>query len=250
MRLIICTLVRLYRHPWQGETSNTEKQHLRGTRRSGDQISHFYGLSCKEQMRDQTRRSAKTPAALHNSWLVCFLYCHAAHCSPTTGSNRSSSISFHNLGTKKWLQETLGDRQGNILPTTNKPDENAMKAPKRLATRYYQLKIGHAVIGTHLKRINTIHDDRCWWCNEGERQTIRHLLKFCPKWRRERETLSKSIKKNLWYYHDMAHMFEGKDSTEHILKFLQTTEVKNRLRKKRRESRGTKREMSWMAGWS
>jgi ribonuclease HI len=83
--------------------------------------------------------------------------------------------------TKKWLQDTLGNRQGYILPTTQKPDGNAMKAPKRLAMRYYQLKIGHAVIGTHMKRINTIQDDRCWWCNEGERQTIRHLFKFCRK---------------------------------------------------------------------
>jgi hypothetical protein len=64
----------------------------------------------------------------------------------------------------KWLKqlETLGDRQGYLLPTTRKPDENAMPTPKRLTTRYYQLKIGHAtaVIGTHLKRIHTTQDDR------------------------------------------------------------------------------------------
>ncbi|KAI5792953.1 hypothetical protein FPQ18DRAFT_389531 [Pyronema domesticum] len=29
--------------------------------------------------------------------------------------------------TKKWLEESLGDRQGYILPTTKKPDENAIK---------------------------------------------------------------------------------------------------------------------------
>jgi hypothetical protein len=147
------------------------------------------------------------------------------------------------------IRESLGDRQGYILPTTKKPDENAMKAPKRLATRYYQLKIGHAVIGTHLKRINTIQDDRCWWCNDGERQTVRHLLKFCQKWRREREALSK-IKKNLWYHHAMAYMFEDKDSTEHILQFLRTTEVGNRMKEKEREQREMRGKMTLMDGWN
>jgi ribonuclease HI len=72
--------------------------------------------------------------------------------------------------TTDWLQKSLGDRQGYKLSTTKRPDEKAMHSQKRLATRYYQLKIGHAVIGTHLKRINTIDDDRCWWCNTDERQ--------------------------------------------------------------------------------
>jgi hypothetical protein len=148
---------------------------------------------------------------------------------------------------KKWLQETLGDRQGYILPTTNKPDENAMKAPKRLPTRYYQLKIGHVVIGAHLKRINTIQDDRCWWCNDGERQTVRHLLKFFPKWRREREALSKEIKKSLWHHHDMAYMFEDKKPTEHILQFLRATEVGNRMEEKERELRDE--EIDELNGW-
>jgi hypothetical protein len=136
---------------------------------------------------------------------------------------------------KKWPQDTLGDRQGYILPMTQKPDEHAMKASKRLAMRYYELKIGHAVIGTHLKRINTIQDDRCWWCNQSEQRTIRHLFKFCPKWRREREVLSKKIKKSLWHHHDMARMFEDTASMEHILNFLKSTEVGNRMKEKERE---------------
>jgi hypothetical protein len=69
--------------------------------------------------------------------------------------------------TKKWLQDTLGDRQGYILPTTQKPDEYAMKTSKRLTMRYYQLKIGYPLIRTYLKHINTTQDDRCWWCNDG-----------------------------------------------------------------------------------
>jgi hypothetical protein len=33
----------------------------------------------------------------------------------------------------------------------------------------------------HLKRINSINDDRCWWCNSGDRQTVKHLFKLCTK---------------------------------------------------------------------
>lgn len=47
----------------------------------------------------------------------------------------------------------------------------------------------------------------------------------------------------------MAHMFEDKDSTEHILKFLQTTEVENRMKEKDRKQRDEERdEFEWLDG--
>jgi hypothetical protein len=85
-----------------------------------------------------------------------------------------------------------------------------MKAPRPIAARYYQLKIGHAIIGIHLKRIKSIDDDRCWWCNSGDRQTVKHLFKVCAQWRREREILAKEIKRGLWYHRDMSHMVADK----------------------------------------
>lgn len=42
------------------------------------------------------------------------------------------------------------------------------------------------------------------------------------------------MKKNLWY-HDMAYMFEDTASTKHILDFLKSTEVGNRMKEKERE---------------
>jgi hypothetical protein len=83
--------------------------------------------------------------------------------------------------TNKWLANTLGERQGYILPKQQKPDEIAMRALKPMAAKYYQLEIGHAIIGIHLKRINSMNDDRCWWCNSGDRQTVKHLFKVCTK---------------------------------------------------------------------
>jgi hypothetical protein len=52
-----------------------------------------------------------------------------------------------------------------------------MATSKRLASRYYQLKIGHAITGEYLTGINSINDDRYWWYNNGERQTMKHLIK-------------------------------------------------------------------------
>jgi hypothetical protein len=42
--------------------------------------------------------------------------------------------------TNQWLETILGDHQRYILPKTKNPDPAAIKAPKHLATRYYQLK--------------------------------------------------------------------------------------------------------------
>jgi hypothetical protein len=89
--------------------------------------------------------------------------------------------------TKKWLSETLGDRPRYLLLNQQKPDEMAMKTSKRLAVHtsdaILQTKTGHTVVDTYLKRTNIIDDNRCWWCNNGERQTVQHLFKACSKWR-------------------------------------------------------------------
>jgi hypothetical protein len=122
-----------------------------------------------------------------------------------------------------------------------------MQSQKRLATRYYQLKIGHAVIGTHFKRINTIDDDRCWWCNTSERQPARHLFKECRKWRREREELKKKIKIGLWNNNNMAYMFKDKGCTEYILKFIKETGVGNKTKEKEMQERDEERDE--VNGW-
>jgi uncharacterized damage-inducible protein DinB len=122
-----------------------------------------------------------------------------------------------------------------------------MQAPKRLATRYYQLKIGHAIIATHLKRINAIDDDRCWWCNTDERQTIRHLFKECRKWRSKREEMKKKIKPGLWSHCNMAHMLEDKECTEIILKFIKEMEVGKKTNQKDQEKKDE--EMDGMNRW-
>jgi hypothetical protein len=63
-------------------------------------------------------------------------------------------------------------------------DEHVKDARKSVASRYLQLKSGHAITGVHLLRIGKVQDARCWWCSSS-RQTVEHVLLECRKWRRE-----------------------------------------------------------------
>ena len=54
-------------------------------------------------------------------------------------------------------------------------DKHVKDARKSVASRYLQLKSGHAVTGVHLLRIGKVQDARCWWCSSS-RQTVEHVL--------------------------------------------------------------------------
>jgi len=65
------------------------------------------------------------------------------------------------------------------VPTTEvdaaRPD--AGQASKTVASRFYQLKTGHALIGPYLKKIGERASDICWWCDRGVKQSREHLFK-------------------------------------------------------------------------
>jgi hypothetical protein len=75
---------------------------------------------------------------------------------------------------------------------TSKMNKRLGNGKKSTATRYLQLKSGHAVTGVHLRRTKQTEDARCWWCGNS-RQSVAHLMLDCRKWRRERETLLSSL---------------------------------------------------------
>jgi hypothetical protein len=92
---------------------------------------------------------------------------------PNEQSTTLPHLNRHNkeqktMETKTWLEQTMADRPGYSFLHYQKLDKFVRTSSKWLATRYYQMKIGYAVIGTHLKRINSIDDDRCWWFDSGE----------------------------------------------------------------------------------
>ncbi len=67
-------------------------------------------------------------------------------------------------------------------------------APKKYASRYYQLKVGHGAVGTFLVRIGVIETPECWWCGATE-QIVEHLYARCRKWRKQRRKLVRELEK-------------------------------------------------------
>jgi len=83
---------------------------------------------------------------------------------------------------QRWLTEEHGQRsqkgQRMYRPQRNwRLNSTAAVAPKHLASRYFQLKSGHAAIGTHPPQVQDQEDAICKGCG-----TIHHSLFKCRKW--------------------------------------------------------------------
>ena len=64
---------------------------------------------------------------------------------------------------------------------------------KELASRFFQLASGHAMIAPFLKeKFGWVESDSCWWCSSG-RQSREHLFKECRTWREEIRLLWKTV---------------------------------------------------------
>jgi len=59
---------------------------------------------------------------------------------------------------------------------------------KRLASRFYQLKTGHCLIGQYLNWTKNRPIPQCWWCQYRE-QTRDHLFKERPEWKPQQKIL-------------------------------------------------------------
>jgi hypothetical protein len=111
-------------------------------------------------------------------------------------------------------------------------DKHVKDARKSVASRYLQLKSGHAVTGVHLLRIGKVQDARCWWCSSS-RQTVEHVLLECRKWRRERATMIRKLStKNITIgetpdQRNVRILF-GDNATVDLLEFIEKTEVGKR----------------------
>lgn len=147
--------------------------------------------------------------------------------------------------TKEWLKKIIKDRPKYYPPKSLKPDQTVMAASKSLAARYFQLKMGHATTESHLKRINAMEDDRCWWCENEDRQMVTHLFKECGKWRRQRAVLRGKIPNDIWQHRGIEHLFVDRETTGHVLKFIESTEVGNRTTEKETTEREEERDDNW-----
>ena len=61
-----------------------------------------------------------------------------------------------------------------VLREKGKPNPTPARGEERTASRFYQLKSGHALKGVYLERTKNRHDDHCWSCDP---ETIMMLTK-------------------------------------------------------------------------
>ena len=83
--------------------------------------------------------------------------------------------------TRKLSQRSQQDRSAHRPQRNWRLDPLVAVTPKRLASRYFQLKSGHAAIGTYLHRIQAREDATCQGCGSSK-ETVRHLLFECRQW--------------------------------------------------------------------
>jgi len=97
------------------------------------------------------------------------------------------------ISEKKWAvaRRWAGGRTSKAkygMAKSQKPDGAVAGSTKRLASRYYQLKTGHARTGQYLHWAKVRPDAQCWWC-KCPSQTRDHLFKVCPEWKMQQKIL-------------------------------------------------------------
>ena len=106
-------------------------------------------------------------------------------------------------------------------------DSAMADSTKRLASRFYQLKTGHARTGQHLHWAKARPDAQCWW-RKCPSQTRDHLFKVCPEWKTQQKTLWAEVlketkrRKSGWTVRDLM---ADERCGQAVLDFLPSTDV-------------------------
>jgi ribonuclease HI len=136
------------------------------------------------------------------------------------------------IAEKKWAEarKWAGGRiskEKYKMPKSQRPDGTVAGSAKRLASRFYQLKTGHCLTGEYLCWTKSRPTPQCWWCR-CPRQTRHHLLKRCPRWKKEQRILWEEVYKETgrgrerWKAHEL---FAESECSQSVLDFLSSTDV-------------------------
>ena len=113
------------------------------------------------------------------------------------------------------------------MPKSQKPDGAVAGSTKRLASRFYQLKTGHARTVQYLHWAKVRPEAQCWWC-KCPSQTRDHLFKVCPEWKTQQKTLWAEVlketkrRKSRWTVRDLM---ADERCGQAVLDFLSSTDV-------------------------
>jgi hypothetical protein len=126
-------------------------------------------------------------------------------------------------GTKEWLAPMLEKAKAYRPPKKTGFRSELRHVPKALASRYYQLMSGHALITPYLKdKIHKADSDECWWCATGQRQTREHVFKECSKWKAEITDLWRAVRNDAVggrnpRWKSISELFQAEKATAAIL---------------------------------
>lgn len=77
----------------------------------------------------------------------------------------------------------LEPSDGTSPPWGEATDDSSSAAQGRWWQALLQLLSEHAAIGPHIKgKTHKFDDDKCWWCEGGERQSRHYLFARCRAW--------------------------------------------------------------------
>jgi ribonuclease HI len=127
-----------------------------------------------------------------------------------------------------WMESRLSKHHAYRPRKRMQPDPTPAKASKAVASRYYQLRTGHALIGPYLKKIGKRASDACWWCDRGVKQSREHLLKSCKKWKSQQAILWAEVRKKTKKRKgqvQISELFAEEKYSPAVLDFLRSTDV-------------------------
>jgi len=136
------------------------------------------------------------------------------------------------ISEKKWMEarQWAGgriSRKKYKMLRSQRPDGTVAGSTKRLASRFYQLKTEHARTGKYLHWTKARWTAQCWWCPHPK-QTREHLLKGCPRWRKQQKVLWMEVWEETgggrfrWKAHEL---FAEPRCSQAVLRFLMATDV-------------------------
>jgi hypothetical protein len=133
-----------------------------GTALTALQSSNPWALRTITVARRDVKRVQKEGGTVALTWLPSSTRSDGGKIASTVAQRAAKQpLIAMRLASLSYVKQAVGERW---KPAT-RLNKHVKDARKFVASRYLQLKSGHAITGAHLMRIGKVEDARCWWCN-------------------------------------------------------------------------------------